>query len=177
MLRMLFMLLIGLSKDGRWLQFSQVQLHLYMAMLRAMGLEWMLNDDEWKGAAFAQDQEKVGEFWDRLLEAVNEKTLAEWTAIFEKDHDVWAETMRRGPELLDHPQSGPAASHSTTKTIAETEAPGRATCCSHQRAKRGKGRVDSGAGVASLTLHLSGTYASGKRDHSLASSSARNIGA
>src|SRR5205807_652213 len=26
------------------------------------------------------------------------------TAIFEKDHDVWAETMRRGSELLDHPQ-------------------------------------------------------------------------
>ena len=101
---MLFMLLIGLSNDGRWLQFSQVQLHLYMAMLRAMGLDWMLSDDEWKGAAFAQGQERVGEFWDRLLTAVNEKTLAEWTAIFEKDHDVWAETMRRGSELLDHPQ-------------------------------------------------------------------------
>jgi crotonobetainyl-CoA:carnitine CoA-transferase CaiB-like acyl-CoA transferase len=101
---MLFMLLVGLSKDGRWLQFSQVQLHLYMAMLRAMGLDWMLGDDEWKSAAFAQDRDKVGEVWDRLLEAVQSKTLAEWTAIFEADHDVWAETMRRGSELLDHPQ-------------------------------------------------------------------------
>ena len=32
------------------------------------------------------------------------KTLTEWNEIFEKDHDVWAETMRRGSELLDHPQ-------------------------------------------------------------------------
>jgi crotonobetainyl-CoA:carnitine CoA-transferase CaiB-like acyl-CoA transferase len=100
----MFMLLIGLSQDGRWLQFSQVQLHLYMAMLRAMDLDWMCTDEEWKGAAFAADADKVGEFWDRLLTAVQSKTLGEWTAIFEKDHDVWAETMRRGSELLDHPQ-------------------------------------------------------------------------
>ena len=39
---MVFMLLIALSKDGRWLQFSQVQLHLYMEMLKVFGLDWML---------------------------------------------------------------------------------------------------------------------------------------
>ncbi|MFI5041029.1 MAG: CaiB/BaiF CoA transferase family protein [Acidimicrobiales bacterium] len=99
-----FMLLIGLSKDGRWLQFSQVQLHLYAAMLKAMGLDWMLGDEEWKGAAFAADENRTGEFWDRLIGAVQAKTLAEWQEVFEKDHDVWAETMRRGSELLDHPQ-------------------------------------------------------------------------
>jgi crotonobetainyl-CoA:carnitine CoA-transferase CaiB-like acyl-CoA transferase len=101
---MIFMLLIGLTKDGRWLQFSQVQLHLYMEMLKVMGLDWMLNDDEWKGAVFAADDPKTGEFWDRLFEAVQSKTLEEWQAVFETDHDVWAETMRRGSELLDHPQ-------------------------------------------------------------------------
>jgi crotonobetainyl-CoA:carnitine CoA-transferase CaiB-like acyl-CoA transferase len=101
---MIFMLLIGLTKDGRWLQFSQVQLHLYMEMLKVMGLDWMLNDEEWKGAVFAADDPKTGEFWDRLFEAVQSKTLEEWQAVFEADHDVWAETMRRGSELLDHPQ-------------------------------------------------------------------------
>ena len=101
---MFFMLLIGLAKDGRWLQFSQVQAHLYVAMLKAMGLDWMLADDEWKGATFAADPGKSGEFWDRLIAAVQTKTLAEWQEVFEQDHDVWAETMRRGSELLDHPQ-------------------------------------------------------------------------
>ncbi|HEX3567666.1 MAG TPA: CoA transferase [Acidimicrobiales bacterium] len=101
---MMFMLLIGIAKDGRWLQFSQVQLHLYVAMLKAMGLDWMLEDDAWKGAAFAADPGKTGEFWDQLITAVQSKSLAEWQEVFEKDHDVWAETMRRGSELLDHPQ-------------------------------------------------------------------------
>ncbi len=101
---MFFMLLIGLAKDGRWLQFSQVQVHLYVAMLKAMGLDWMLADDEWKGATFAADPDKSGEFWDRLIIAVQSKSLAEWQEVFEQDHDVWAETMRRGSELLDHPQ-------------------------------------------------------------------------
>ncbi len=101
---MFFMLLIGLSRDGRWMQFSQVQMHLYSAMLKTMGLDWTLTDDEWRGAAFAADPEKVGQMWDRLLEAVQEKSLAEWQEIFERNHDVWAETMRRGSELLNHPQ-------------------------------------------------------------------------
>ena len=101
---MIFMLLIGLSKDGRWLQFSQVQPHLYMEMLKVMDLAWMLTDEEWKGAVWAADTPKTGEFWDRLAEAVHTRTIAEWGEIFEQNHDVWAETMRRGSELLDHPQ-------------------------------------------------------------------------
>jgi crotonobetainyl-CoA:carnitine CoA-transferase CaiB-like acyl-CoA transferase len=101
---MVFMLLIALSKDGRWLQFSQVQLHLYMEMLKVMGLDWMLRDEEWKDAVWAADSPKTGEFWDKLYEAVQSKTLVEWNEVFENDHNVWAETMRHGSELLDHPQ-------------------------------------------------------------------------
>jgi crotonobetainyl-CoA:carnitine CoA-transferase CaiB-like acyl-CoA transferase len=101
---MTFMLLIALTADGRWIQFSQVQLHLYAAMLKAMGLESVLTDPEWQQAAFAQDEDKTMAFWDRLIEATGLKTLAEWQSIFEEDHDVWAEIMRHGSELLDHPQ-------------------------------------------------------------------------
>ena len=101
---MIFMLLIALSEDGRWLQFSQVQLHLYLEMLKVFDLEWMVQDEEWKDAVWAADTPKTGEFWDRLYEAVQSKTLTEWNTVFENDHDVWAETMRRGSELLDHPQ-------------------------------------------------------------------------
>ncbi|MCU1454182.1 MAG: CoA transferase [Acidimicrobiales bacterium] len=140
----LFMLLIGLTGDGRWLQFSQVQLHLYVAMLRAMGLDWMVDDDEWKGAVFAADESKVSEYWDRLFTAVRDRSLAEWQELFEKDHDVWGETMRRGSELLDHPQMqhlravvqlddaergpvrqpGPIAQLSETPAVLERSAPG-----------------------------------------------------
>ncbi len=101
---MVFMLLIALSGDGRWLQFSQVQLHLYIEMLKVMGLDWMLQDEEWKDAVWAADTPKTGDFWNKLYEAVQSKSLAEWNEVFDNDHDVWAETMRRGSELLDHPQ-------------------------------------------------------------------------
>jgi crotonobetainyl-CoA:carnitine CoA-transferase CaiB-like acyl-CoA transferase len=99
-----FMLLIGLTKDGRWLQFSQVQMHLYMAMLKVMGLDWVLADEDLKGAAFAMGHLRTAEFWERLLGAVRERTMAEWQQVFEDHHDVWAETMRHGSELLGHPQ-------------------------------------------------------------------------
>jgi crotonobetainyl-CoA:carnitine CoA-transferase CaiB-like acyl-CoA transferase len=99
-----FMLLIGLTKDGRWLQFSQVQMHLYMAMLKVMGLDWVLADEDLKGAAFAMGHLRTAEFWERLLAAVRERTMAEWQQVFEDHHDVWAETMRHGSELLGHPQ-------------------------------------------------------------------------
>src|ERR1700729_142214 len=69
-----------------------------------MGPAWMLQDEEWKDALGAADIPKTGEFWDKLYEAVQSKTLAEWNEIFENDHNVWAETMRHGSELLDHPQ-------------------------------------------------------------------------
>jgi crotonobetainyl-CoA:carnitine CoA-transferase CaiB-like acyl-CoA transferase len=101
---MSFMLLIALSGDGRWMQFSQVQLHLYMEMLKVFGLDWMPESEEWKAAVWAGDTPKTGEYWDKLFEAVQSKSLAEWNEVFENDHDVWAETMRRGSELLDHPQ-------------------------------------------------------------------------
>jgi crotonobetainyl-CoA:carnitine CoA-transferase CaiB-like acyl-CoA transferase len=101
---MSFMLLIALSGDGHWMQFSQVQLHLYMEMLKVFGLDWMPESEEWKAAVWAGDTPKTGEYWDKLFEAVQSKSLAEWNEVFENDHDVWAETMRRGSELLDHPQ-------------------------------------------------------------------------
>lgn len=100
-----FMLLIAPSKDGRWMQFSQVQPHLYMAMLAEMGMADMLGDDEWKTALFAMDTpEKTEIVWEKLITAAQSKTLAEWQEVFERNHDVWAETFRRDAELLGHPQ-------------------------------------------------------------------------
>ncbi len=101
---MVFMLLIALTQDGRWLQFSQVQLHLYMAMLKEFDLAWMVEDPDWKDAVWAADTPKTGEYWDRLYQVVQSRPLSEWSRVFESNHDVWAETMRHGSELLDHPQ-------------------------------------------------------------------------
>ena len=98
------MLLNPLTKDGRWLQFAQVRPHLFVALMRALGLEWMLTDPHWAGIPVFEDAERRLGLWEKMLEATGAKTLAEWEAIFDVDPDVFAELFRRGPEVLDHPQ-------------------------------------------------------------------------
>ena len=49
---LMFMLLSPLTRDGRWIQFAEVAPHLYAAMIKALGLGWILEDPDWAvGAA------------------------------------------------------------------------------------------------------------------------------
>ena len=99
-----FRLLIALTKDGRWLQFSQTQDRLFRAMMKMFGLEWMFDDPEWEGVPNFDDHDKRKAFWEILLNIVRSKTADEWSAEFDRDPNVWAEVFRRDSELLDHPQ-------------------------------------------------------------------------
>ncbi len=101
---LLFRLLVALTADGRWLQFSQVTDPLFRAFLRAAGLERLLSDPVWKDAASSEDESLREAYWEQLLRAVREKSYHEWSRIFDAEPDIWAERFRRGPELLDHPQ-------------------------------------------------------------------------
>jgi crotonobetainyl-CoA:carnitine CoA-transferase CaiB-like acyl-CoA transferase len=93
-------LLQGLTKDGRWLQFSQASPKLFKAFLVATGLD----DPEWNDAWESEDLDRREAFWDRLLGAVRARTVAEWQQLFDEHPDVFAEIFRSGTELLDHPQ-------------------------------------------------------------------------
>jgi crotonobetainyl-CoA:carnitine CoA-transferase CaiB-like acyl-CoA transferase len=99
-----FRLLVGQTKDGRWLQFAQNRPRLFEAFMRVLGLEWMMTDPKWKGIPVLDDEQLRVELWARLLGAVRERTLEEWQEVFASDHDVFAELYRHGPEVLDHPQ-------------------------------------------------------------------------
>lgn len=93
-------LLQGLTKDGRWLQFSQASPKLFKAFLVATGLD----DPAWNDAWESEDLDRREAFWERLLNAVRSRTVAEWQALFDEHPDVFAEIFRSGAELLDHPQ-------------------------------------------------------------------------
>ena len=93
-------LLQGLTKDGRWLQFSQASPKLFKAFLVATGLD----DPEWNDAWEDEDLDRREAFWERLLGAVRSRTVAEWQRTFDVHPDVFAEIFRSGSELLDHPQ-------------------------------------------------------------------------
>lgn len=99
-----YRLMVALTKDGRWLQFSQTTPRLFRAMMRMFGLEWMLDDPKWSTAPEFDTVEQRREFWELLLGKVRAKTAAEWLTEFDKDPNVWGEMFRNDAELLDHPQ-------------------------------------------------------------------------
>src|SRR5262245_30334358 len=96
--------MVAITADGRWLQFAQVAPRLFLALMRALGLEELLEDPEWKGIPMLDDPAKRRELWATMQRRANAKTLAEWQAIFEADPDCYAELFRSGPEVPDHPQ-------------------------------------------------------------------------
>jgi crotonobetainyl-CoA:carnitine CoA-transferase CaiB-like acyl-CoA transferase len=97
---MSYALMIGLSADGHWLQFSQATPKLYRAFLRAIALDGAEWDEAWHDA----DPGRRGAFRNAALEAIRSRTVAEWYELFDRDPDVFAELYRNGRELLDHPQ-------------------------------------------------------------------------
>jgi crotonobetainyl-CoA:carnitine CoA-transferase CaiB-like acyl-CoA transferase len=99
-----FRLLVCLTKDGRWLQFSQTSPHLFRAFMEVLGLAWMFDDPEWKTAPDFETEEQRERFWERMLEAARRRTVAEWDEVFAAEPNVWAEVFRTTRELLDHPQ-------------------------------------------------------------------------
>jgi crotonobetainyl-CoA:carnitine CoA-transferase CaiB-like acyl-CoA transferase len=100
-----FMLLVCLTRDGRWLQFACAAPRLFAALMKALGLAWMFTDPDWQGLpAFPDDGAKRSALWERMLDAARQKTLAEWQAVFAADDDVFAEPLRSGAGVLDHPQ-------------------------------------------------------------------------
>ena len=99
-----FALLVAQTADGSWLQFASVAPHLFMAMMKALDLEWMFTDERWQGAPLFDEADKRFDFWTHMLEAARKKTLAQWEQVFENDHDAFAEQFRNGPVALEHPQ-------------------------------------------------------------------------
>jgi crotonobetainyl-CoA:carnitine CoA-transferase CaiB-like acyl-CoA transferase len=98
------MLLIAPTKDGHWLQFSQVQPRLWQAMMDETGLSWMREDPDWKTMPVFDDVQKRVQANEMMIEAVRQRTLAEWQEVFDRNPNVFAEVLRRGTQLLDHPQ-------------------------------------------------------------------------
>jgi crotonobetainyl-CoA:carnitine CoA-transferase CaiB-like acyl-CoA transferase len=97
-----FRLLVALSADGQWLQFSQTTDRLWEAFLRTCGLD--PDDPEVHDAPQSDDPAVRVEFWERLLAAVASRTADEWLEVFDHEPDVWADTFRAGAGALEHPQ-------------------------------------------------------------------------
>jgi crotonobetainyl-CoA:carnitine CoA-transferase CaiB-like acyl-CoA transferase len=113
-----YFLMIALTNDGHWLQFAQVAPRLFQALMTELELAWMFTDPEWKGLPLFEEPAKRREFWTKMLEVANSKTLAEWERVFETNPDVFAEEFRAGTGVLDHPQM---LHDGTTITLTDME--------------------------------------------------------
>jgi crotonobetainyl-CoA:carnitine CoA-transferase CaiB-like acyl-CoA transferase len=99
-----FRLLVGLSADGQWMQFSQTSERLWQAFLRVSGLDAVLQEPEYQDAPDCADPAVRVAFWERALESVRGKTYDEWMASFDEVPDVWADVFRHDTQPLHHPQ-------------------------------------------------------------------------
>lgn len=99
-----FGLLAGYTSDGRWLQFAHAVPKQFEAFLRALGLDDLRRDPQWKDAPDSPDDAVRDAWWTKMLEGVRSRTVEEWQAVFDADKDVFAEVYRGGRELMDHPQ-------------------------------------------------------------------------
>jgi crotonobetainyl-CoA:carnitine CoA-transferase CaiB-like acyl-CoA transferase len=97
-----FSLLVALTKDGKWLQFSQTTERLWNAFLRSCGMD--PSSDAVQAARMSEDSSVRVAFWDALLSAVRSRSHSEWSALFDQDPDVWAEEFRNAGNALEHPQ-------------------------------------------------------------------------
>jgi len=102
--RLMYALLIGLTKDGTWLQFAQTAPRLTQAFLEELGLAQEVTGPRWKDFPDLPTAELRQEWWEKMLAKVSEWTLAEWEAVFARNANVFGEQFRTPDEALAHPQ-------------------------------------------------------------------------
>ncbi len=102
--RLMYALLIGLTKDGTWLQFAQTAPRLTQAFLEELGLAQEVTEPRWKDFPDLPTAELRQEWWEKMLAKVGEWTLAEWEEVFARNANVFGEQFRTPDQALAHPQ-------------------------------------------------------------------------
>jgi crotonobetainyl-CoA:carnitine CoA-transferase CaiB-like acyl-CoA transferase len=92
------------TKDGRFVFFTAMMPHQARAVLRALGIEHILEQPRYANAPFFESADD-GQAWeDEIWDAFRTKTFAEWDPILRAERDVAYELARTSEEGLDHPQ-------------------------------------------------------------------------
>ena len=95
---------VGCTRDGVWVQFAQLSMRQFAALLRNTGLMEVYQDPRFKLAPALRDPNDMRALRAILLERLREKTHAEWMALFEKDPDMAVERFRTTTQAFEHPQ-------------------------------------------------------------------------
>ena len=93
-------------KDERWIMHSLSEPHFFPAWIKAIGFEWIWDDDRFNGAPwnFPDDDAKV-ELVQRLKARMKEKTSTEWIDCYIENGNVCADVIQTTQDALRHRQS------------------------------------------------------------------------
>ena len=91
------------TKDGRWLQHANLMDRLFRSYLRAVGLGWVLEEELFKNAPAMSDDSREA-LREIMLNKMQEKTLAEWMAIYVADGNIAAEPYLYTVNGMKHDQ-------------------------------------------------------------------------
>lgn len=100
--------LIGLRaqcKDGRWMVHSHTEPHFFPAWLKVLGMDWIWEDERFKGAPhrFSKVEDK-DELIRLLVERMAQKTSTEWIQLYLANGNVCGDVIQTTQESLRHPQ-------------------------------------------------------------------------
>ncbi len=92
------------TKDGRFVFFTAMLPHQAQAVMRAVGIEQLLEDPRYADAPQFATADDAQAWEDAIWEAFRTRTFAEWDVILRAEADVAYELLRTSEEGLDHPQ-------------------------------------------------------------------------
>ena len=92
------------TKDGRWIMHSHIQQDLFEAWIKAIGFDWIWQDDRYKDAPrIANNEHRIA--LNRLIfDRFKELTADEWREVYRANPDCAGETMQTTQEALSHEQ-------------------------------------------------------------------------
>jgi crotonobetainyl-CoA:carnitine CoA-transferase CaiB-like acyl-CoA transferase len=91
------------TKDGRWLQHANLMDRLFRAYLKAVGLGWVLEEELFENAP-TMNHESREALRELILSKMQERTLAEWMAVYRADGNIAAEPFLYATEGMRHEQ-------------------------------------------------------------------------
>ena len=131
------------TRDGRWLFFSPQLPHQAKALIKALELDFMLDDTRFIDMPAFATLEDAAAWEDAIYERIKERDLSEWVERALASDDLPFEPVLSAQEALDHPQLrangnvisvddqtigpveqiGPVATFSRTPSVIERSAP------------------------------------------------------
>ena len=92
-------------KDGRFISHALTEPHFFPAWIKAIGFDWIWEDDRFKGAPFQFVNPEGSAILIELIEArFKERTAAEWMQSYLATGNVCADVVETTQEALSHPQ-------------------------------------------------------------------------